>query len=155
MSSPSEQERLVYAMEDLTEKLEDVHTEMQMLSDGLFHNEYVPPENGTEAPEVPAADAMTGTADKSDTSPKAILQRHMTKNGVPTHLVGFDDTDKREDTVYFKEQFTEMDTEQVEAFRSYTMEMDHVEVAQWVEENGNTFPDGFVVDYEDIEELEA
>lgn len=153
MSSPSDQERLVYAMEDLTDRLESVETEMQKLSDGLFHNEYVPPENGTEAPEVPAADAMTGTADQSDTSPKAILQRHMTNHGVPTHLLLFDDSDKQDEQVWFKEQFSEMNDSQLEAFREYTMEVDHVEVDKWVEENGNTFPDGFVVQHEAIDGL--
>lgn len=155
MSSPSEQERLVYAMEDLTDRLESVETEMQKLSDGLFHNEYVPPENGAGTPEMLAADAMTGTADQTDTSPKSMLQRHMTNHGVPTHLVLFDDSDKQEDRVWFKEQFSEMDDGQLESFREYTMEMNHVDVDKWVEENGNTFPDGFVVDYDSIEELQS
>lgn len=138
-------QRLVAVVEDLTAELEQTNRELQKAVDAIAHDEYEPPEQA-DVSERPVTESA---------SYAATLQRHMTKHDVPTHLVTVKDTDNYGDQVYFEEQFSEMTDDQVQAFREYTMNQDHVDVHQWVEHNENNYPDGFVVEYSDIEELRA
>lgn len=129
-------ERLVKAAEDLTAALEK-------LADHMAESAPQPPETSTDP----------GESVPDELDPVDTLRAHMQSHGVATHFVEFRDLDNHPDRIWFKEMWDEMTDAQLAAFRDYTQESDHVEVHDWREVDGNHYPDGFEVAYEDLEGL--
>jgi len=133
-------ERLVAAVEELTEAVELL---ARRIGPVTLH-ESVEDNLNNQNKEQEASTA--------EVSPEKMLITHMESHGVNTQKVDVT-TEGFDSKVYFKEVFKEMTDEETEAFREYTMEMDFVDVHKWIETNGNTFPDGFTVDVEDLDGL--